>query len=726
MPRVPVYERQEKLRPLNQQGINVQASAADFGGGHGQGLQALGQGMNNLSVAIQAVEDEKARAQAKERLNKADETRRNAMFDPDNGFMFKEGRAAIDGRADFEATIDKAYSDQREGLSPRAQKYYDDAAQAQRVGALEKGIIHTGQQTKKWSNDASDSRIASHADDALVNYQDDNAVNQSVMGALKEVREQADKHGWDADTLKAKARTVESGIRFNVVKQMSESKNSGMVKAYIDKYRDRFSGEDLHKLTPIIKNAEATVAFESAWAKAQDKHGGDGMSYLRRFEGFRSDPYWDVNAHRVGYGSDTITREDGSVVRVQPGMTVSKADAERDLQRRVNTEFVPGIVRDVGADKWNGLSASARAALTSVAYNYGRLPFSVANAVASGNADQIASAVEGLRNHNNSVNFGRRMQEAAAIRNGTGGGGGGINYAAFEKEVSAVEDPQVQELMRKKFNSMLDMQNKAEKYQKTAAQSEMWKILDTGGTPDDFSPQLRQAIGMEGITKAWNYLENPPTDPVLLYEMRKFAAERPDEFSKLDLMDFRGRLGKSDFDELSKSQASVMKGNLEEKTKNLDFGNAVTRSTQQLEALGITTKGKKNAETLKLEELRIARFQNALFEQMSEFQRIQERAPSNVETQAMINRLLLPIVLKEKKSFLGIEWDSQTGEKYAFEAPFRPDGASVDIAVKYGDIPIDFRRSISRDLKAQLGREPTKNEVETRYEQFVLGSSGTR
>ncbi len=29
---------------------------------------------------------------------------------------------------------------------------------------------------------------------------------------------------------------------------------------------------------------------------------------LRNFEGFISKAQWDVNAHRVGYGSDTITR----------------------------------------------------------------------------------------------------------------------------------------------------------------------------------------------------------------------------------------------------------------------------------------------------------------------------------------------------------------------------------------------------------------------------------
>lgn len=45
---------------------------------------------------------------------------------------------------------------------------------------------------------------------------------------------------------------------------------------------------------------------------------------LRKFEGFISKADWDVNAHRVGYGSDTITKADGTVIKVQPGMTVTR------------------------------------------------------------------------------------------------------------------------------------------------------------------------------------------------------------------------------------------------------------------------------------------------------------------------------------------------------------------------------------------------------------------
>ena len=141
---------------------------------------------------------------------------------------------------------------------------------------------------------------------------------------------------------------------------------------------------------------------------------GDAPALLRQFEGFSDAPYWDVNAYRIGYGSDTITREDGSVVKVTPGMTVTQADAERDLARRA-AEFEGVALRQVGPEAWNALPDAAQAALTSTAYNYGSLPGTVVAAVKTGDVDAISSAVAALSTDNNGVNADRRRKEAAII-----------------------------------------------------------------------------------------------------------------------------------------------------------------------------------------------------------------------------------------------------------------------------------------------------------------------
>jgi hypothetical protein len=135
---------------------------------------------------------------------------------------------------------------------------------------------------------------------------------------------------------------------------------------------------------------------------------------LRRREGFRETPYFDVNAHRAGYGSDTMTMADGTVRQVQPGMTVSREDAERDLRRRI-PEFEQRAISNIGQEAYSALSPNARAALISVAYNYGNIPERIRGAARSGDAAALSSAVAGLAGDNRGVNADRRREEAEII-----------------------------------------------------------------------------------------------------------------------------------------------------------------------------------------------------------------------------------------------------------------------------------------------------------------------
>ena len=136
---------------------------------------------------------------------------------------------------------------------------------------------------------------------------------------------------------------------------------------------------------------------------------------LRRSEGFRPEPYFDRTAFRTGYGSDQITTADGRVVPVTQGTRVTQEDAERDLARRV-PEFERRAAAAVGEERFAALPPNVRAALISVAYNYGTLPGRIRNAVQSGDVDAIAAAVEGLAGDNQGINARRRSEEAAVIR----------------------------------------------------------------------------------------------------------------------------------------------------------------------------------------------------------------------------------------------------------------------------------------------------------------------
>jgi len=165
---------------------------------------------------------------------------------------------------------------------------------------------------------------------------------------------------------------------------------------------------------------------------------------IKQREGFIEKPKYDVNAYRAGYGSDTVTLADGTVQKVTPGMRVSREDAERDLQRRIQTEFVPKAAAKVGEDVWSGLPENTRAALTSVAYNYGTIPSRIVPAVQSGNPEAIARAIESLADDNKGINAGRRMQEANIARGTTMPGSQAVPAFAAGGAPSFMGGPEIQ------------------------------------------------------------------------------------------------------------------------------------------------------------------------------------------------------------------------------------------------------------------------------------------
>lgn len=156
---------------------------------------------------------------------------------------------------------------------------------------------------------------------------------------------------------------------------------------------------------------------------------------IRKHEGFRSTPYNDPrtdrngkqvgpNIWRAGWGSNTFTRSDQSIGYVRQGVRVSQADADRDLERRIKG-YMQIIQRQVGRDRFAGLSAPQQGVLAGLLHNYGEGALTsggslggVLKAIRSGaNRDVVAQQIARLGSHNGGINRKRRNEEAAIFGN---------------------------------------------------------------------------------------------------------------------------------------------------------------------------------------------------------------------------------------------------------------------------------------------------------------------
>lgn len=137
------------------------------------------------------------------------------------------------------------------------------------------------------------------------------------------------------------------------------------------------------------------------------------VNYIKSKEGFSPKTYYDINAWRLGYGSDTITNLDGTFRKVLFSDTTSVALASLDLRRRVEKEFLPILKWQVGEQIFNSLTEGAKIGLLSLVYNYGSITHhSIINAVKSGNMQLLHDTIisETVNDLNSDDN--RRIEEA--------------------------------------------------------------------------------------------------------------------------------------------------------------------------------------------------------------------------------------------------------------------------------------------------------------------------
>lgn len=113
--------------------------------------------------------------------------------------------------------------------------------------------------------------------------------------------------------------------------------------------------------------------------------------YIKQFEGYAPIAMWDVNAFRIGHGSDTITLDNGTFRKVVQGDTTTRANAQKDLARRIEAEFIPKVQKQIGTAAWNKLSENSRVALLSFTYNYGSITKSaIREAAIEGDENKLA------------------------------------------------------------------------------------------------------------------------------------------------------------------------------------------------------------------------------------------------------------------------------------------------------------------------------------------------
>lgn len=399
----------------------------------GAGLGALSQGAFRAADFFgQVAADESANFYA-DQVNKiiyGDATKMvpgpDGTMIPETGYMGLKGRAALDERPNVEKRIDDLLKESRSKLNTPGQiERFDGISRRFRAITNAEVSRYADTQYKSWASATFGAKgklateeIAANPDNVAVftsasmNLIDARVDQAKMMGAKspddplwKEAVSSAQRDAW---TARLQAIAIDDPARArNLMRSEATQKILGPQYRVLDaQFRARADQQTGAAYTDGLIGASLPL-----------KDGTNASEMLRQFEVFRNTAYWDVNHWRVGYGSDTITKPDGTKVEVTQNTVVTKEDAERDLARRTQ-ESAGDARKAIGAEAWEKLDERTKASLTSISYNYGPagFPSSVAAAARTGNKDEIAKAILGLSSHNGGINARRRAQEAANVQ----------------------------------------------------------------------------------------------------------------------------------------------------------------------------------------------------------------------------------------------------------------------------------------------------------------------
>lgn len=748
MATVPTYTPSVAERPRFQQSITVQASGEDMGAAIGRGLQGVGQGMQQAGRAAFELQQLENQARAKEADDQFAAWIRERQYG-EGGYMTLSGRAAVEGREAFERELAEKRMSFGENLQPGAATMYQGASMARLNSTVNSAVVHQAQERKVWMNDSANARKETFKSDALANWNVPAAVDRNIAAGQMELREQAALMGWDADRLAREEQLYISGVRHDVALRIAAD-DPIAAKAYIDEHRDQLTGEHQFKLDEALEVPLATAQGEQAAAAFFDAHPGRAEAVENTGQGpTRAKAY--LLEHSVNPRASHIDGLDGAFANNLAAMMQDAPFDGLGVLSGNRTVEEQRVLWEAELARQGGNEAAARRNVAPPGksnHNHGQAVDLSYNGKSLKHAPP--EVIEWV--HANAGKYGLTFPmswenwhiEPVSARGATAVPATGVttqraqmpSWTEVEDYLAGISDPKAREVARSMITSRMNAAAKDEETsRKAVVETAFSEMMTQNVSPYSFSPEVQSMIGREGMSNLMTYWdkvssgEKIETDPQLLYAMSNAYATDPAKFAEVDLTPYFDRLSDADRDKVMGWQQTALTNQRLAYEEGGTLKTAMDMAKVHLNAAGIKT-GSSDAKDASRE----AQFQIALQQEIAAMQEANEgRALSTPEIQQLINRMLLPVVIRSPNDaampglipdpfasfgrlFGGVE---QRG--LMFEAGARPDGSTVEVDLAYDDVPTDMRTAIRSSLEAELGRTPTEGEIVDEYERFLLG-----
>ncbi|MDX2408873.1 hypothetical protein NJO91_38020, partial [Streptomyces microflavus] len=124
------------------------------------------------------------------------------QYDPESGYLQKQGQAAMDAFPQYLGDLDKLRRDSASKLTPQQRRAFDRVVDPIDTDARRTGLVHKGSALKSFVVDESKSGSEAFQNQALLHYQSSELWQKYTAAGQAELNALGDKLGWSPERRK--------------------------------------------------------------------------------------------------------------------------------------------------------------------------------------------------------------------------------------------------------------------------------------------------------------------------------------------------------------------------------------------------------------------------------------------------------------------------------------------------------------------------------------------
>lgn len=641
------------VRPIQRQVVTQASSPVAVRPGQtavgelGQGLADVGTMFDEWQDGIDTAAATNADAQMSDRI-------RDMLYADGDGFMYSLGGDTMNRRGDVTSALDELQRDVTADLNPAARMKANSSINARYQRALQTIDQHTAGQRTAYMNDAADARITTSINDAIA---DPSKAFQSININRTTILDQAAANGWSQEQTELALKESRTGVYSGIIDQLANADPIAALN-YLRDHQHEMTGSEVEKLNsalmPAAKAYEGRLLGQSVFNSTNVQSGSvtlwrDGISAV---ESRGSGDYEAVGKVMTSgsYEGDRAYGRYQIMGRNIPEWSLKHLGREVTIEEFMANPEIQDEIFDAEFGSYVNKYGNAQDAASM--WFTGR-PLSEGANRSDGNI--------------NGAEYVRRFNEAI----------GGTGQTSTYEDILAEEDPLVRASALSELGLLTSAKNREQEAMRQAVEDEAFRVIESGGSPQDLPFGIKQSLGVAAMTSLMNYatkIGQVKTDDEFYNSLLEMQAVDPDSFMLEDPMVWRDKLNDADWHQLSGNRADLIGGKAA--PGNLTITQIRTASSTAWEAAGLTD-GK---ETYGVADSVIkSAFEANMLRWGSDFTKAEGRIPLPEEINTRINNMLVPIVMNPAggRSFAHPLGGGDKQKGFAFQIDYTGDTGEV-------------------------------------------------